>query len=401
MQLTQATHERLSFLKSSFRREIPKQSNSSTRPILEQFHRILKGIPKSRHSITFATASSIYSPTDIPFSQSLNPKSLDKMVLNHIYTYSKYTVQHNIRIDESFHIRVFYVVEKRTASDKIKQCSELIYLLFAFLKTFLPTEKQQKKQNRTIDVYIYMTSLVKELPALQNQPLGYFQVNTGMTYANGSEIVIFREEEWFKVLIHECFHCLSFDFSEQDPGLANHLLKQLFFVNVHILLSESYAEFWANILNLTIISFLNTRTLQTFQSMFFALLEYEKQFKLLQMAKVLRNHNLSYKDLRNKVLAKTFKENTNVFAYYVLGGILVYHTESFFTFCFRHNKNILQSISSNKYIEDLCRFIELESNENGFLSMVLQAEKILDNIRRNSKLKTTLRMTSFEIKTLS
>ena len=65
-----------------------------------------------------------------------------------------------------------------------------------------------------MNIYIFLTDLKKKLPEHTGQEIGKINVNTGftMTCRPKSNIVIYRKEEWFKVLIHETFHNFGLDF---------------------------------------------------------------------------------------------------------------------------------------------------------------------------------------------
>ena len=54
-------------------------------------------------------------------------------------------------------------------------------------------------------------------------------VNTGFTTTCpvDSEIVIFREEEWFKVFIHETFHNFALDFSDMNNSACHKIVLDI------------------------------------------------------------------------------------------------------------------------------------------------------------------------------
>ena len=87
-----------------------------------------------------------------------------------------------------------------------------------------------------------------------------YNVNTAVTYAcaKDGEVYIYRHEEWFKVLMHEVMHSFCLDFSPVHSNVTNKLkenIKNLFPINCKLDIAESYTEFWANIINLSFISF--------------------------------------------------------------------------------------------------------------------------------------------------
>ena len=73
-------------------------------------------------------------------------------------------------------------------------------------------------------VFIYSTELTKNLPNSNIDILDQIHVNTAFTYScieQSNEIVIFRKEEWLKVLIHESFHNFGLDFSDMNTSECN------------------------------------------------------------------------------------------------------------------------------------------------------------------------------------
>jgi hypothetical protein len=92
-----------------------------------------------------------------------------------------------------------------------------------------------KNCSETLNLYFYFTSLYKKIPEsnLTNTILDEYNVNTAFTRTcpSNSEIVIFRKEEWFKVLIHESFHNFALDFSDIDSEQGNNYILNIFPVN--------------------------------------------------------------------------------------------------------------------------------------------------------------------------
>ena len=62
-------------------------------------------------------------------------------------------------------------------------------------------------------------------------------------------IIVYRREEWFKVLIHESMHNYGLDFSTLDLSMANKKLHSIFSIQTDVKIFESYCEIWARIMN--------------------------------------------------------------------------------------------------------------------------------------------------------
>jgi hypothetical protein len=178
-------------------------------------------------------------------------------------------------------------------------------------------------------VYIYWTPLKKRLPAVKGQPLTEINANTAFTMSCDREILLFRSEEWFKVLIHESMHCFGLDFSEKARRDVEHYVASTLYAlpstaTVH--LYEAYAETWARLLNAAFVS-VNTGDSLT------RLLSAEVRHSGAVMANFLRHQGYTYDDLFDPAAMRTYKERTNAFAYYVLAYVLMSDYAAFVEWC--------------------------------------------------------------------
>lgn len=162
---------------------------------------------------------------------------------------------------------------------------------------------------RTIQADVFLTDCVKRLPP-KGVILGEDHINTGYTQrCSKKSLVVYRREEWTKVFIHECMHHFNL-----DGGLAEVHLP-MFRIPGTVLLSETFVEVWARILNCRLVA---AHTGQSVK----ALLALERRHAVRTMVQVLAQMGLKYGDLTTEKAAQ-YKENTNVFAYIVLGAILI------------------------------------------------------------------------------
>ena len=329
----------------------------------------------------------------LPFGKLLDETSFDPKILKEIKK-SKSFIKATLHLDFSL-ITIFYCFQEDKIKDdfvKLERITQRIGVLYTFLKQFM-----RFKFPNELFVYFYFTHLKKMLPSKRGKVLGYYEVNTGVTIARGNEIAVYRQEEYFKVLIHESFHTLGLDFAVMDIKLQNKLLKDIFKVNEDILLSESYAEFYATILNLMFLTY--EKNFRRFKSNFLYLLEKEKHFKVFQMVKMLNHMSMRYTDFFQD---NQFKENTNVFAYYVLCGILLFFAEEFLLFCEINNlHSILQAEETDVYIEKMVLFVKQYCRDDRFLKVVEMTERSLHHLKNKTHKKkktylTSLRMTLSE-----
>lgn len=267
----------------------------------------------------------------------------------------------------------------------------MIYMWFHVIMLY---KKHSLQCNNNINIHIFLTPFKKELPQSNATILGPQHVNSGFTKVcdnNNSSIVIYRQEEWFKVLCHETFHHFNLDFHEVNMLYVQEEISKLFHIRSNYLLYESYCEFWATLWNAMFQSFSYTSiSFNDFHKSYFHYIEDEKLFSCFQIAKILHHNSLHYEDLIKNTNTRLYKEDSNVFAYYVIKSILLDNDDLFLKLLNTINKNILRFESSQENIELLCNFIKTHYTNNHFISKIGVFEKILDNID-NKKIPNSLK----------
>jgi hypothetical protein len=130
----------------------------------------------------------------------------------------------------------------------------------------------------TLDCYLFLTDDVKLLPKKSiisasdlmfdgGEGITQTNANTAFTYActPSAKIVLFRMEEWFKVFIHESFHCFGLDFSQMDITESNKQMSKLFpkcQPNMDFRIYETYCETWAETINAAFIAYFEETTIR-------------------------------------------------------------------------------------------------------------------------------------------
>ena len=102
-------------------------------------------------------------------------------------------------------------------------------------------------KNDSIDITEYcFTQLMK------NDIIRPFNINTGVSYAGTHHIILYRLDELFKVLIHECIHSFKYDFQDKtkcnNQNCDSYIKKNVNFVlkdTYPILYNEAYTEYLA------------------------------------------------------------------------------------------------------------------------------------------------------------
>lgn len=323
-------------------------------------------------------------------------KEVESHIDKHAYTFLKYNLT---LLDFPLlkrNITIYFIIEKKDVDIQLDFEPDLkkfhVYVDKVLLLYLLLGKHSNVECSPDLSVYLYFTSLKKML-STKNEVLNYNHVNTGFTYtcpSTNGEIVIFRKEEWFKVLIHESFHNLHLDFSGMNNDHCVKMMHSVFNVPSDVNLFESYTEIWAKILNVLIFSYKLTPTKKTnhkkevFYKYCEFLLNYERSHCFFQMAKVLDYHGFTYEEVLNKSeKIKMYRENTNVFTYYVITTILLNCLPDFFNWCFQHNKKntILQFTHTDKTLVSFCNFIEEKYKLNNFIENVNCSNKLFHVIK--------------------
>lgn len=320
--------------------------------------------------------------TSLANSQIIKPKTVDthffpQSALSHIDNHSMYTLIYTFALRiENVHVRnikIIFTIENnindinKTIIEYNKYI-EYIYMWLHILNTYSSNMCAQE-----LTIYLYFSSLNKELPHSHDDVIDVVHVNTAFTTSCSpvSEIVIYRKEEWFKVLMHETFHNFGLDFSDMDNSSCSARILKLFPVKSKVNLYESYCEFWAETMNALFCSFRTLTNKYDFTAFLFnfnKFINLEINYSLFQLVKTLNFMGLKYEALHsNKEYAKIlrdklYKENTNVLAYYVIKTILIANFQTSLDWFNTNNTSLLQFKKTAGSQHAFCELIERNYN---------------------------------------
>lgn len=329
-------------------------------------------------------------------------------VIDHINKNSKTEYLYTFSL---FHriIKVYFIDEKQLPIEYYNNAVKRMLLWFYIL-----AHHTSDTCSKTISVFIYLTSLKKTIPDHHSMPFTQHHANTGFTRTciSDSEIVIYRKEEWFKVFLHESIHNFAIDFSDMDIDHINKQILQLYpGVNSEVTLFESYTEFWAEIMNVVICSFILTKSYKEYLKYCDFFINCERNFGIFQLVKILKHMDLTYSDIINdeeesisKSISKSisnsmsnsksskskYKEETNILSYYILKNVLLNNYQDFLLWCEKNNKGLFQFIKSEVHLQLFYQFIERNYKSPSMLGMIKHAETT-KNLDKN------MRMTCLEI----
>ena len=202
---------------------------------------------------------------------------------------------------------------------------------------FVCSQTAPEACSRELDVHLLRAPHAKRLPSSRAQILGPAHVNSGYASAcpRTGEIVVFREEEWFKVFVHETFHAFYLDAGAGAPALKE-LSRALLPVPASHSVQEAYTETWARIINA--LYCLDSVPDAEFGKACAEFLTIERMFGVAQASKVLEYMGTSFECLRREDAGQVcgYNENTNVLSYYIVAGALMHDLEKFMGWCSRN-----------------------------------------------------------------
>ena len=266
------------------------------------------------------------------------------------------TIKYAYKITYKNNILYYYSSKKRLNQSFILQFFKIINSLRILFKT-------NNKENIQIIKY-FDTNNKKTFPKTGNTILSPNEINSGLTilsHEHNGEIILYRKEEVFKVLIHELIHANAVDhkliFSSNVKDFSNN-----FCVNYIVLLNEAYTEASANILNLFFINIINH--VKSKVDLDKSKVDLDKMFnEELNYSSYIYSKIMNYYGLKsiNDIIKKDnkcsvyFPQKTNVFSYYFLKFILLLHLNEMSVILKKQN-NLLK-ITDGIYIDLLIKLV--------------------------------------------
>lgn len=281
-------------------------------------------------------------------------------IKNYINENNKTKIKYNLRIDGREIEVTFYKFSNRNIS-LIDNYADYVFIIIYVLGLYTSSGC-----SKFLEIEIFLTPFKKKFPKIRADQLDIINVNSGFSNfgcRNSSKITIYREEEWFKVLIHELFHNLNLDFSTRNIDKWRDKMGDICEINSEYNIFETYCELWARIINVIFTTFLilterNDFSQKSFREIFKILIVKEKNYSLIQSKIVYEN---IYKN-------RMFREKSNVFCYYILVGILFNNYIKFINWSKTNNINILKFRNTEKNIDSfmdliLNEYLNLENND--------------------------------------
>lgn len=345
---------------------------------LQKIKNIYKNIKKpllisSRYnSINFKNELNNYSNIKNNEHELIFSKFSSKQVINDLInnSYYKFELTYNILNNIPYTIEIYSKKEKNMKNliHKIQLLGEQIIRRIEYMNKLTQSNHLPK------NIKIYLTQQNKTLminningnhqnKKIYNNKITSESINSAVT--DGETIVIFREEECLKCLLHELIHFHGLDKKLYNFYFNNTGVNQIINLvrNTHNInkkdeqrISESFTECLANILNIII----NSRDKNLFINSFKKLLRFELNFSIQQISKILYKLNYKYfndflikdNNKNNKHnLNKTLNQSIDVFCYHILKTYLLLNLEGFV------NKIVINIINNRNYDDEIIPFV--------------------------------------------
>lgn len=250
---------------------------------------------------------------------------------------------------------------------------------------------------KTLDIYLLLGNAKKELPDIDDAPIDRIHANTAFTTScsASNEIFVFRREEWFKVFIHETFHCLGLDFSSSIGDESNKRILSLFPAidpKTDIRLYETYCEIWAEVFHLMFCLFTAAEGRQCVafsESVFRRALLQEQRFSIYQSNKILTQAGYEYKDLFSSSPSssngtKPYREKTQAFSYYVIKSMMLWNLDAFIEWCRKYSDKTTPPFSHRTptSLKESPVFFPIQFNQN---NIAKYCDFVEDLVKRKNK----------------
>jgi hypothetical protein len=324
---------------------IIKQTNNNNNKFFLELYSLLSNTYKESNE---ENEYNISYPTDIP-----TPKSnyITKIINDDINNNIKHSITYSFVIKNNT-IKVNCMSYEYLTQ---KSCLKYINKIKFLFDVILQINNYSLNCSNTLNIYIYLTKFKKTLPHNTSlfvndytSKITKYNINTGYTTkcVKASEIIIYRKEEWFKVLLHELMHHLDLDYSgmeiENIDSNINNLLH--IFPEYKTQSHEAYAEIWALLLNTSFYTFLNLSNkydnYNKFIDNFNNNMHNEIVHSTFQVVKIMNFYNTTYSNFINNENKNIFLCDINIppiISYFVIKLILLTHYNCFVEFCINNN----------------------------------------------------------------
>lgn len=217
------------------------------------------------------------------------------------WVYSK--VYDNIdNLDSNYKITWYYktnhTIYLKYSKEKFNSFKQRLPILLNMLNFLY--DKKNTNEIRPINIYLILSPLKKQLE--KDVIINAKHINSGYTDFQSNEILVWREEEFEKVIFHEMIHYMDLDVRNMSFD-DNHLPHEIDGYKSYF---EAFTDFWGIIYHLIYISIITNKSINS-------LLQIEYNF--IENQANLLNHYFGLKNWKDK---KIIKQKSPAFTYFIL-----------------------------------------------------------------------------------
>lgn len=274
-------------------------------------------------------------------------------------------------------------ISKRVINNIVKRIC-LMYLL----------KHHTTNQSSNVTLTLLFSDFKKKLPKDYNV-LGPREINSGVATFYENKILIYRNEEYSKLLIHELVHLFKLDFSVINMNFLRDILD--INQNIQTIPNESFTEILTIIINSIIVSIEISEKKNL--SLATSLINYEIVYNLFQCSKILKHfgYETAYDFFRKNDGNQKFDQTTSVISYFFIKTACLYNSKNFMYFM---NNNFTELNYDNKELA-MNNYTNLAKNSLQNLEFHRTLDSILESLQNNKTKKESiffnnLRMTCIE-----
>ena len=263
----------------------------------------------------------------------------------------------------------------------IKKIPQKIMYMFILIQTLKDLFGRSQCSQKIIFYDLYDK---KSLPSLKNSYIGQENCNSAFCTVHydkivNGPIVLFRNEECLKVLIHELIHGNFIDYQIIHGEGVKEISSQIC-TKYPILLNEGFTETFGSLLHMIFISYITKININI-------IFKNELIHNIMILNKLMNFYHIQKIEdiLVSHGCASEFKQKTNVFSYYVLKVINYLNINEFLNL-FKNNMNNKYQVKNsfnilfvdfiNKKIKDLNKYIKQHKYKNKSLKLTFYELKL-------------------------
>ena len=286
-----------------------------------------------------------------------NSRFMPREIKHHISSRMKRQIVYNLNMGHRAITIRFGLFDNKHEMSELEYFAQMI---ISWMHTVVRYADYNCGKSQLVD--IYFTDYKKKFPKSSVITLGPINCNSGFSTAcaEKNEITIFRSEEWFKVFLHESFHSLGLEPNHSSEVQLSNYIAESLPITPKVSVSEAYVEVWARIINVVYSAVINSKGSNEFHNLLRFSLQLETLFSVYQAVRVLNFMNLDYESVidRTSVVAKMlYKEDTHVFAYYIVSAAFMNDAIGFIRWCSNHNNKWLKFYNSHRTCKSFKRLM--------------------------------------------